>query len=111
MKEVVEIQKLLRQQQSYIKAIVTLQEELLKTQALIMEEIYNNSRRDDIEEKTVTDLLSSKDVCKILGISSSTLYRLRTQNELPFVKIEGRKSIMFSKKEIEEYISNLKLER
>ena len=74
MKEVVEIQKLLRQQQSYIKAIVTLQEKLLKTQALIMEEIYKNSRRDDIEEKTVTDLLSSKVVCKILGISSSTLY-------------------------------------
>ena len=53
-------------------------------------------------------LLSSRDVCKMFAISASTLYRLRTQNGLPFVKVEGRKNVMFSKKEIEEYFSKIK---
>jgi predicted DNA-binding transcriptional regulator AlpA len=44
----------------------------------------------------------------MLEISQSTLYRMRMYDNFPFVKIEGRKSVMFNKKEIEDYMANLK---
>ena len=46
MKEVVDIHQLLRKQQSYINAILKLQAKLLKTQALITEELYKEIKEE-----------------------------------------------------------------
>ena len=44
----------------------------------------------------------------MLEISKSTLYRMRTYDNFPSVKIEGRKSVMFRKQDIDKYMDNLK---
>ena len=47
----------------------------------------------------------------MLEISASTLYRMRTYDNFPSVKIEGRKSVMFRKQDIDEYMENLKKQK
>ena len=68
-------------------------------------------KKDKKIEKNSTDLLSSKDVCSMLEISASTLYRMRMYDNFPYVKIDGRKSVMFNKKDIEEYMANQKADK
>ena len=106
--EVNDIQKLLRRQKAYMKGILVMQEKLFDIQNQIASLTIKELRKDKEKEKSSSDLLSAKDVCNMLKISQSTLYRMRTCDGFPFVKIEGRKSVIFNKKEIEEYMVSLK---
>ncbi len=44
----------------------------------------------------------------MLEISTSTLYRMRKYDGFPYIKEQGRKSVMYRKKDIDEYLDNLK---
>lgn len=102
--EVNNIQKLLKRQKAYMKGILVMQEKLFDIQNQISEELFKELKREK-KEKVSSDLLSAKDVRSMLEISASTLYRMRTEDGFPFIKIPGKKSIMFNKKDIEEYMA------
>lgn len=108
MEEVIDIQKLLRRQKAYMKGILVMTEKLFEIQTQIAELTIKELKKEKKRERTPSDLLSSKDVCSMLEISKSTLYRMRTYDNFPSVKIEGRKSVMFRKQDIDEYMENLK---
>lgn len=110
MKEVNDIQKLIKRQKAYQKGILVMAEKLFDIQNQIATLTLKEINKEKRVEKNSTDLLSSKDVCSMLEISASTLYRMRMYDNFPFVKIEGRKSVMFNKKDIEEYMTNQKKE-
>ncbi|MEA4984153.1 hypothetical protein SDC9_55998 [bioreactor metagenome] len=106
--EVNEIQKLIKRQKAYQKGILVMTEKLFDIQTQIATLTLKEMKKEKKIEKKSTDLLSSKDVRSMLEISASTLYRMRTYDNFPYVKIEGRKSVMFNKKDIEQYMANLK---
>ncbi len=108
MKENKDLKKLLRRKKAFVKGINVMYNKLYEIDFEIATLL--DKRIDEIsenEEKT-SNLMTQKEVCDELKISPSTLYRLRTQNDLPFVKINGRKNIMFNRKDIEEYYKNNK---
>lgn len=105
------IQKLLRRQKAYMKGILVMQEKLFDIQNQISEELFKELKREKKKEKVSSDLLSAKDVCSMLEISNSTLYRMRMYDNFPYVKIEGRKSLMFNRKDIDDYIANQKKDK
>lgn len=111
MEEVIDIQKLLRRQKTYMKGILVMTEKLFKIQTQIAELTIKELKKEKKRERAPSDLLSSKDVCSMLEISASTLYRMRTYDNFPSVKIEGRKSVMFRKQDIDEYMENLKKQK
>lgn len=49
------------------------------------------------------DLMTEKEVCDWIGKSKATLYRMRTYYNFPHSKIPGQKSIIYSRKAIENY--------
>lgn len=108
MEEVIDIQKLLCRQKAYMKGILVMTEKLFEIQTQIAELTIKELKKEKKRERAPSDLLSSKDVCSMLEISASTLYRMRTYDNFPSVKIEGRKSVMFRKQDIDEYMENLK---
>lgn len=108
MKEVNDIQKLIKRQKAYQKGILVMTEKLFDIQTQIATLTIKEMKKEKKIEKNSTNLLSLKDVCSMLEISASTLYRMRMYDGFPFVKIEGRKNVMFNKKDIEEYMVNLK---
>ena len=108
MKEVNDIQKLIKRQKAYQKGILVMTEKLFDIQNQIAALTLKEMKKEKKVEKNSTDLLSSKDVRSMLEISASTLYRMRMYDNFPYVKIDGRKSVMFNKKDIEQYMANLK---
>lgn len=108
MKEVNDIQKLIKRQKAYQKGILVMTEKLFDIQTQIAALTLKEMKKEKKVEKNSTDLLSSKDVRSMLEISASTLYRMRMYDNFPYVKIDGRKSVMFNKKDIEQYMANLK---
>lgn len=108
MKGVNDIQKLLKRQKSYQKNIVVMVGKLfdIQNQIGVLTQIELN-KKNEIGKGT-TDLLTTRDVCNMLGVSQSTLYRMRTNDGFPFIKIEGRKGIMYNKKDIEEFLKKQK---
>lgn len=111
MNEVIDIQKLLKRQKAFQKGILVMTEKLYEIQSQLAELMLKEIKKGKKKEKTPSDLMSAKDVCSILEISPSTLYRMRMHNNFPCVKIEGRRTVMFRKKDIDDYIENLKKER
>lgn len=111
MKEVNDIQKLIKRQKAYQKGILVMTEKLFDIQTQIATLTLKEMKKEKKVEKKSTDLLSSKDVRSMLEISASTLYRMRMYDNFPYVKIDGRKSVMFNKKDIEEYMANQKADK
>lgn len=111
MKEVNDIQKLIKRQKAYQKGILVMTEKLFDIQVQIATLIIKEMKKEKEIEEASADLLSSKKVCSMLEISASTLYRMRTYDDFPSVKIEGRKNVMFRKHDIDEYIENLKKQK
>lgn len=108
MKEVNSIQNLLRRQKAYMNGILVMQRKLFDIQNQIDELIFKEIKKEKNQQKISSDLMSAKDVCSQLEISSSTLYRMRVHNNFPFVKIKGRKTVMFKKQDVDKYLENLK---
>ena len=94
-----------------MKGILVMTKKLFDIQAQIAELTIKELKKEKKKEKQHSDLLSSRDVCNMLEISASTLYRMRTFDKFPSVKIEGRKNVMFRKQDIDEYMKNLKKQK
>lgn len=106
-----EIQKLVQKQKLCMKNILVLTNRLYEVQNKIAELNLRELKENQTNSNKETDLLTSDAVCKLLNISSSTLYRMRTYNDFPSVKFKGRKNVMFNKQDIEEYMTNLKMHK
>lgn len=52
---------------------------------------------------TDKDIMTENEVCDWLGKSKATMYRLRNYHNFPHTKIDGQKSIMYSRKAITYY--------
>jgi excisionase family DNA binding protein len=61
-------------------------------------EIIRNVVNDALKEKKQKELLDFKETCLLLGISSSTLNKLKRENRIPYKKIGKR--ILFSREEV-----------
>lgn len=101
-KEVIGIQELLKRQRNYMRVIIKMQTCLFDVQQQIAEYVARQAKQAKQEDKD--HVLTSSQVCEMLNISKSTLYRLRKNNDLPSSKIEGRKGVFFRLEAIEEYI-------
>lgn len=68
--------------------------------------INNNivSGKDDSELEN--DLISPKEVCKIIKVSSSTLWRYNTVTGILKPKIKIGRKVYYSKKEVSNFLSN-----
>ncbi len=102
------IQKLLRRQKAYMKGILVMQEKLFDIQSQISGLMLKEAKKEKKKERNPSDLLSSKDICSMFEFSPSTLYRMRMYDGFPYVKVEGRRSVMFNKKDVVEYMEKHK---
>lgn len=64
-------------------------------------EIYNRFQLSKTKE---SKLLTSKEVCAKLGISTRTLQNLRDGGKIKFVQANGSRTIRYSLSHIEEYL-------
>ena len=103
-----ELKALLKKQKSLIKtsAIVSqrLSEVQLKINELLIKQIEFKSKEVAIEN----DIMTEDEVCKFIGKSKATLYRMRTYHNFPHSKIPGQKAILYSRKDIMQYIKENK---
>jgi len=53
------------------------------------------------------DLITPKDLCKILAISESSTYRLINKRIIPFYKISG--SLRFKMSDIDDYLESVRI--
>jgi len=105
-----EMKNLMRKQANYQRLVLKFTENLFETQKQIAELNYKEIRKSKTnDKKSNPDYLTSKEVCKIFDMSSTTLYRERLKG-FPYQKIGDGKKIIFSKKEITEYLKNKKNE-
>lgn len=108
--EVNNIQKLLQRQKAYMKGILVMQEKLFDIQSQISELMLKEAKKEKEKkkERKSSDLLSLNDVCSMFEFSHSTLYRMRMYNGFPYVKVEGRRSLMFNRKDVIEFMEKHK---
>jgi len=106
--EVNDVQKLLRRQKAYMKGILVMQEKLFDIQSQISELMLKEAKKEKKKERKSSDLLSSKDVCSMFEFSHSTLYRMRMYDGFPYVKVEGRRNVMFNKKDVVDFMEKHK---
>ncbi len=103
MKENKDLKKLLRRKKAFVKGINVMYNKLYEIDFEIATLLDKKIEAISENEGKTSNLMTQKEVCKRLEISPSTLYRMRTQNDFPYVKIDGRKNIMFNKKDVDEY--------
>jgi predicted DNA-binding transcriptional regulator AlpA len=103
-----DIQKLLKRQKAYMNGILVMQEKLFNIQRHISELMLKEAKQEKQKERKPSELLSSKDVCSMFEFSPSTLYRMRMYDGFPYVKVEGRRSVLFNKKDVVEYMEKHK---
>jgi excisionase family DNA binding protein len=104
MEKINEIQKLMKKEKSLKKAILTLTERLYSVQNILSDLTLKEIKKNQPKDTSKDELMTNSEVCKLLNISSSTLYRMRVYNGFPSVKIEGRKNVMYKKSDINNYM-------
>lgn len=107
MKEVSDFQKLIKRQKAYQRSILVMTAKLFEIQNQISMLTFKELNNDKENEKEESEFLSAKEVCKEYKMSQSTLYRMRVFFNFPYMKIEGRKSILYNKKDIDDYFMKL----
>ena len=60
------------------------------------------------EQNSTVELLTIKDVAKLLKVSQTSVRRLQQGRHLPFIKVGG--SIRFAKTDIFEYLKKMRVE-
>ena len=93
MKEVNEIQKLIKRQKAYQKGILVMTEKLFDIQTQIATLTLKEIKKEKKIEKNSTDLLTSKDVRSMLEISASTLYRMRMYDNFLDFQIKSAQKV------------------
>lgn len=102
------ISKLKKREEEYVKELNTLIKDILKVHRLIILEAVDEKLKNMQMKERKLDILTSKDVCSMLEISPSTLYRMR-MNGLPYIKEEGRKNVLFKRQDVLEYMEKNKI--
>ena len=102
------ISKLKKREVEYVKELNTLIKDILKVHRLIILEAVDEKLKNMQMKERKLDILTSKDVCSMLEISPSTLYRMR-MNGLPYIKEEGRKNVLFKRQDVLEYMEKNKI--
>lgn len=54
------------------------------------------------------ELLNVTQVAEVLGVSKRTVYRLRSEGELPSVQIPGRRLARWKRRTVERYVERLR---
>ncbi|MEI8272508.1 MAG: helix-turn-helix domain-containing protein [Paludibacter sp.] len=108
MEKLNEIQKLMKREKAFKKAILVMNEKLFNIQNQISELTLKELKKIQPKETANNDMLSISEACKWLQISASTLYRMRIYDGFPSVKIEGRKNVMFKRSDINDYLNPTK---
>lgn len=104
------IQNLLEKRKRIQKSIKVMQNRLFDVQSKIDSFIIEELSKEKDNMSKPNEYLSEIEVCQMLNISKSTLYRMRMNGEIPFIKNEGRKRVMYERKEIESYMTSHKKE-
>lgn len=76
MKDVKNVQELLKSQNGYMRLIIKLQTKLFETQKQIDKHLVQQIQKAEKKDEN-PDILTNEQVCEMLGISKSTLYRMR----------------------------------
>ena len=105
-----ELMKLLKRQKTYVRLVNNFSQELNLINSQILEELIKCPDENKKSKTINEEYLTPKEVCKMLKISPSTLYRMRRDNKIPCTKFEGRKNVHFSKKEIINFMEQNKLD-
>ena len=106
MKQVNDIQKLMKRQKNLMNGILVLTKKLFDVQTQLSTLTYNEIKKEkEHDGGAKEDLLTSQQVCDKYKISASTLYRMRTYDGLPCMKVDGRKNVMYKVKDLEEFWS------
>lgn len=103
-----DLQRLRKKQEAYQAAIGRFQKKITDVQNQMLKiclEVAEVSNRPLSEEKKY---LSAREVCDMLGVSNSTLYRMRLKQNLPFVKVAGKRNVRFDKEEVIKFMNEQK---
>ncbi len=104
MEKIIEIQKLMKREKAFKKAILLLTTKLYNVENQISDLKLKELKRLQPKAIQGDEFMTNSEVCKYMKISSSTLYRMRIYDGFPSVKIERRKNVMYNKNDIDQYI-------
>jgi len=99
-----ELNKLLKRQVGLTKALSTCNKEFLENQNKINALILKRINAKIVKTKVSENILNDTQIGKLLGVSKSTLYRLRRDEGLPHHKV--KKKITYKRNEVEEWQRN-----
>jgi len=68
--------------------------------------INNNTVSSEDDSEAENDLISPKEVCKIIKVSSSTLWRYNTITGILKPKVKIGRKVYYSKKEVSNFLNN-----
>ena len=68
--------------------------------------INNNTVSRENDSKPENDLITPKEVCKIIKVSSSTLWRYNTITGILKPKVKIGRKVYYSKKEVFDFLNN-----
>ena len=98
------INKLLRRQAALQRAILKLQQSLFEVQGQLNDSFIKSLKRQKTNDVKSKDIMTSSEVCDMLKISQSTLRRMELYKGFPYTRIPGQKKLIFSRKDIIEYL-------
>jgi len=100
------IEELQAQQKALQGTILKLTMKLHELQAEIAVLKAQEKYKQEISNKSDDDILTTKDVCSWLEISDSKLYRMRVSDNFPFIKMDGRRDVLYSRSAIERFFKD-----
>jgi len=100
------IKELQAQQKAVQRSILNFTMKLYELQAEVAVLKAQKKYQQEISNKNNNDILTTKDVCSWLEISESKLYRMRVFDNLPFIKKEGRRDVLYSRSAIERFFKD-----
>ena len=101
------IEKLVKKMVEYQSAINRFQKKISIVQKQLFD-VYMDAEKETHKKCDVKRYLSTSEVCELLGVSKSTLYRMRKNEELIYIQIAGKKSIRYDYDEVIKFMDKSK---
>ncbi len=101
------IEKLVKKMDEYQSAISRFQKKISIVQKQLFD-VYMDAEKETHKKGDVKRYLSTSEVCELLGVSKSTLYRMRKNEELIYIQIAGKKSIRYDYDEVIKFMEKSK---
>ncbi len=102
------IKNLMRRQAALQRAILKLTYNLSDIQNQLNVAFLNRLNSHKKNAVKPNDVMTASEVCEMLEISPSTLRRMELYKGLPYMRIPGQKKLIFSRKEILNYLKQYK---